>query len=295
MLSTSHDTILHGYSVVRISLDDHRDDTVPVGVVAWDTAKSWYNWRWLDADENVPRVTSSARQFMRIAERQLAGWADHGSVPYEAKPVDPTSTRFWTAVSRIFTTAVRLDPPRAMDPMVEPDQEIEALFEAIVQPSQSQARQQERIDHSLSRALGDGKNRFQSGVLVSAFGNVKEKVRRGTKTERGTVVIEGVNLAARAARKEADALVSRLTRIQRAHAEGHLHIIVGYSSSPGGLNGEAHMRDWIREALTHDIYDLSHDDEAFRRAADSAWRRVANPEQQTLDFDEQTGRIAADR
>ena len=33
MSSTSDDTILHGYSIIRVSLDDHRDDTVPVGVV----------------------------------------------------------------------------------------------------------------------------------------------------------------------------------------------------------------------------------------------------------------------
>ena len=87
-------------------------------------------------------------------------------------------------------------------PDAQARREVEALFEAVVQPSQSRARQQERIDGTLSRALGDGKSRFQSGLPVSAFGDVKEKVRRGTETERGTVVIEGVNLAARTARKK---------------------------------------------------------------------------------------------
>ena len=35
MYSRSGSQIRHGYSVVRVSLDDRRHHTVPVGVVAW--------------------------------------------------------------------------------------------------------------------------------------------------------------------------------------------------------------------------------------------------------------------
>ena len=35
--ASSTTEILHGYSVVRVCLDDHHDRTVPVAVVAWDT------------------------------------------------------------------------------------------------------------------------------------------------------------------------------------------------------------------------------------------------------------------
>ena len=48
--------------------------------------------------------------------------------------MEPTGDRFWKAVSEILSTCVRLDLPKAMDPMDEPDVEIEALFEAVVQP-----------------------------------------------------------------------------------------------------------------------------------------------------------------
>ena len=51
--------------------------------------------------------------------------------------MEPTTDRFWKAVSEILTTAVRLDLPKAMDPMDEPDTGIEALFEAVVQPGQT--------------------------------------------------------------------------------------------------------------------------------------------------------------
>ena len=78
MYSRSGSQIRHGYSVIRVSLDDRRDHTVPVGVVAWQTTNPWYGWRWL-----------------------------------------------------------RLDLPKAMDPVDEPDTGIEALFEAVVQPRQT--------------------------------------------------------------------------------------------------------------------------------------------------------------
>lgn len=137
MYSTSTSEILHGYSVVRVSLDDDRDDTVPVGVVAWDTGNAWYRWRWLEKDEKVRGVDGATRKLMRIAKNQIRRWADARKVPYEPAPVEPTRARFWRAVSEILSTAVRLDPPKAMDPMDEPEAEIESLFEAVVRPTLS--------------------------------------------------------------------------------------------------------------------------------------------------------------
>ena len=42
--------------------------------------------------------------------------------------MEPTGDRFWKAVSEILSTCVRLDLPKAMDPMDEPDVEIEAAL-----------------------------------------------------------------------------------------------------------------------------------------------------------------------
>lgn len=135
--STPDSEILHGYSVVRVSLVDDGDHTVPVGVVAWDTANAWYRWRWLEEDEKVQGVDGTSRKLMQIVRNQIQRWADARKVPYEPAPVAPTRARFWKAVSEILSTAVRLDPPKAMDPMDEPEAEIESLFEAVVQPLQS--------------------------------------------------------------------------------------------------------------------------------------------------------------
>ena len=94
MDSQSGGHIQHGYSVVRASLDDHRDHTVPVGVVAWQTTKPWYGWRWLEHDEEVCGVDPATRRLMRITKDQIQRWVNARKVPYEPAPVEPTSDRF---------------------------------------------------------------------------------------------------------------------------------------------------------------------------------------------------------
>ena len=274
MHSTSVNPILHGYSVIRISLDDDRNDTVPVGVVAWQSRLPWYGWRWLASTERVKGVDGSVRKLMEITRNQIKRWADSRRVPYEPGPVEPTSDRFWRAVSEILSTAVRLDPPKAMDRMHEPSEGIEALFEAVVQPEQSHRQRAERIDTSLSGALGEWAQRIPTRPCVSAFGGAQERVRRGVVTDQGVLLVDGVNLAAANARKEADALVSRFMRIRSAYQSRPVRMIVGYSSSPGGLNGEGHMRDWIRDRLTDDIFDLTTQKNEFQAAAADAWRQM---------------------
>lgn len=74
---------------------------------------------------------------MRIIRNHINRWADARTVPYEPAPVEPTTGRFWEAVAEILSTAIRLDPPRPMDPMDDSAREIEALFQAVVRPALS--------------------------------------------------------------------------------------------------------------------------------------------------------------
>ena len=292
MYSRSGRQIRHGYSVIRVSLDDDRDHTVPVGVVAWQTANPWYGWRWLEHDEKVRGVDRATRRLMRITRDQIQRWANARKVPYEPAPVEPTSDRFWKSVSEILSTSVRLDPPKAMDPMDEPDAEIEALFEAVVQPGQTLQRRSERIDSAIKRALGEWAEHIPPRQSVSAFGGATEQIQRGLETDRGVLLVEGVNLAARKARKEADALVSRYMRIQAAYPKRTVRMIVGYASSPGGLNGEAHMRDWIREKVTEEVFDVVSQNAELQEAAADAWREFKGKPQMDLRVTGDPGTIA---
>ena len=274
--------IVHGYSVLRVTTDEQRGDTTPVGVVAWDSMRSWFGTRVLDAEESISGVPAWSRKFVTITHQQLARWADASSVPYEPEAAPPSTDRFWRAASEILSTSVRLDPPRAMDPMKEPEQELEALFEAIVRPRQTEDRQRERIDGALSRALGELATEIPTGTQVEAFGGATETVRRGTITQKGVLLVDGVNLATTQARKEADALVSRVMRIRAAYTERPVTVIVGYTASPGGLNGERHMCEWIQKILTRDVYDLTAEDVPFREATRTAWAQLSLEDQTTL-------------
>lgn len=228
----------------------------------------------VDACPEVGGVDATARTLMRITRDQILRWADARRVPYEPGSVRPESARFWKAVSEILTTGVRFDSPRAMDPMAEPDAEIEALFDAVVQPAQTQQSQAQRIDSAITRALGKIADRIPANPSVSAFGGTTERVRQGLETDQGVLLLDGVNLAAATARKEADALVSRLMRIHTAHPGRRVRTIVGYASSPGGLNGEAHMRDWIREQVADQVFDVNVEQAELRKAAEDVRREL---------------------
>ena len=81
------------------------------------------------------------------------------------------------------------------------------------------------------------------------------------------MILEAVNLATATARHDADALVSRLLRIRAASTGSPVTFMVGYIASPGGLNGEAHMCDWIRQQVTQEVYDLQRDADSLRKRA----------------------------
>ena len=61
-----------------------------------------------------------------------------------------------------------------------------------------------------------------------------------------------------------------------------VRMIVGYSSSPGGLNGEAHMCEWIREKVTEEVFDVVAQNAEFQEAAAEGWRRIMEEPQMWL-------------
>jgi hypothetical protein len=154
-----------------------------------------------------------------------------------------------------------------MAPLHNREMDFESLFEAIVQPLIPAEQKKKRIDGFVTSALGSTSRLLKRGTQFAAFGGAQEVVLRGAIGARGGVVIEGVNLAGTNARKDADALVSKLLRIKAAPSAISMHVVVGYVASPGGLNGEADMRDWIREKVTPDVFDLVSEDVQFQTAA----------------------------
>ncbi len=255
--------IERGFSVIRLLLDDQAIRTMPVGVAAWDAERGWHQVRVLHDEESVRGLPQHLRLLIEMVVQNLDRWATAGSVGAQ-QGLKPTESFFWDAVRGRLSSAIRLDPPKALEPTPDPDMGIDTLFDAVVQPRRKLAVEFKRIDGAVSSALGQLTNKLQGRYEVRAFRDAKESVLRAAKSDSGMVVVEGVNLAGSTARKDADALVSRLLRI-RAGSEGSTtNFIVGYLASPGGLNGEGHMREWMKERVTPDVYDLNTEREQFR-------------------------------
>jgi hypothetical protein len=263
-----------GFSVLRLLVDPLRGTSIPVGAVAWDTQKDWYTVRMLAPTERLEGITADRRLLLKTAVRQLKKWAERRVAPYSGFEASPSTSEFWDAVRRDLTTGVCLDPPRAMDTLESPD-DVDLLFEAVVQPIQNTRVERTRMEGVLKRALGRQLERSTEARLeLRAYHAAYERVMRGARGESGIVVLEAVNLAGRHARRDADALVSRLQRIKEGVGVD-METIVGYTASPGGLNGEGHMKDWIQEQVTPHVFDLSKQVQQFRRVAAKALSTVS--------------------
>lgn len=260
---TEHPAISRGFAVLRLVLDPRGINTIPAGVVAWDESRNWYQIRAVAEGERVRFLPRHLVVLLETAIAKMRRWAESGQVPGNRSEISPASGAFWEAVRTRLVSGVRLDQARALEPSPNLDLGIEALFDAIVQPTRQASAQRHRIEGVVREALGPLAPKFRGRHEVRAFHGATESVLRLAKGEGGTVIVEGVNLAVSSARRDADALVSKLLRVM-AGGIGPTKFIVGYLASPGGLNGEGHMRDWIREQVTPDVYDLNAEQVQFR-------------------------------
>lgn len=281
---SSSSNLQAGFAVLRLVTDMKRGTSVPVGAVAWDSEREWYRVRVLGDGEKLESFSPDRRLLVKLAGSSLEAWAKQGEVPYSRMRLQPWTSEFWDSARQALTTGLKLDTPRAMDPVNSPD-EVDALYEALVQPIESGPKVRDRIDGILTRALGTAlSKRIKRKIEVSAFHSAREHVLRGAYGQSGVLIVEAVNLAGRGARHDADALVSKLLRIQEAHgALGDVQTIVAFRSSPQGLNGESHMRDWISLKVTDMVFDINRDSEELRIAAASALDRIGAIGQVNLD------------
>ena len=246
-----------GYSVVRIYTNENGTRDVPVGIAAWDEGRRWWDLRVLKDDERVPGVKAEHRFLLQQADSQIRAHAEVGTVPYFGKKAKPWTCDFWCGVISTFESSVRLDAPRALTQFEDETVQFLALFDSVVLPTRSSERAT-RGYGALKKVLGKkvlAHTAYQ--IPFNAYGGAREQVTRAATNEKGSVIFEAINLAGNNSRRDADALVSKLRRIQEGNEERNIKFVIGYVASPGGLNGETHMRDWMRKMVTSDVYDVA--------------------------------------
>jgi hypothetical protein len=257
-------------ATLRYLTDPVREITVPVGVILWEAESHWYAFRFPQNEERVLGVAiQTAQPHLDMAQQQIEAWLRADRLPY-AEPQPKRLTRaWWEHVQKLLRFRVRVEDIRAVD-CQDPAQEINALFEAIVHPVVSERKQAQRIDGAVTRALGTQLTlRYQKGQ-VPGFGGRKVAVRRCAETPEKIVIVDAVNLAASTAETDADALFGRLSRIREAAQERPVQFVLGYIASPGGLNGEKALKEFLETRLSSPMRDLNREDAQFRAEAEKA-------------------------
>ncbi|MBI3910935.1 MAG: DUF3037 domain-containing protein [Armatimonadetes bacterium] len=258
-------------ATLRCLVDPTRGITVPVGVVLWSRADRHPRFRLPSEGERIEDVPiQTVMPYLRAAQTQIEAWLRRGQLPYQTEPLESLSDRWWEHVRGLMQFTVQIDPPRPVD-CVRPDEEMETLFEALVQPVKTARERAQRIDGAVKAALGrQYVTRFKRQQRAPGFRGRPVSVLRMAEGRNAVVVVEAVNLALKTAERDSDTLASRLRRIQENSTKRKVRLVLGYLASPGGLNGEGVLKDWIEHVTNTPMYDLTRQSAEFRRTAAEA-------------------------
>lgn len=261
----------YNYTTLRFLVDPERDLTVPVGVLLWGNASGTV-WARLpkpgERIDGVPMV--KARSFLDLAWMKIEGWMRDGDLPYTSEALKPLGEEWWDHVRRLMRWTVQIGPTHAID-CHTPSQEIESLYESLVQPRSAPSTRTKRVDGAVGQALGENlSRRFLRGATVAGFGGREVPVLRCATADRGAVVVEAVNLASNTALQEGHALASRLLCIREGGAYFHVRFVLGYIAPPAELAGDSGLKDWIEHKAGAKMYDLDREADAFRNQAGEA-------------------------
>lgn len=267
MFSVAADPSTHSYFVFRYVTDPTRAMSVPAGVALWETGTPNVLMRFIEDDEAVTGVSSAeARQFIGLTEQGIRKWVDVGQLPYQPEGMSPHTTEWWNHMRELLAFKVSLSEPLPID-CVDPIEELEPLFEAVVGPRAIGVKRH-RIDGLIANALGATLSRFDVNQPVSGYRGRHVTVRRLCSMPGRQVIAEGVNLASPDnAERDADALTSRMLRVREAADQTETHFVIGYQSSPSGLNGETALKEWIESRLRIRLYDLLREKDAYQQMA----------------------------
>ncbi len=262
------------YATLRFLIHPERRIFVPVGVMLWNTQTHRLFWRFPRSEEVIEGLAyTEISPYLEVVRRHIEHWLSARTLPYANNEIEPLTPSWWEHVRDLLHFNITLDDSRPID-CREPEKELDALYEAVVKPSVSKKARKRRIDGRLKDALGPYANQFGRTKIAGYHGR-DVPVSRGAKSNSVTIIVEAANLAGVGADDEADKLTSRVQRIREGNRTGEILFVLGYITSPGGLNGEAALRDWIQFKTGETLFDLSREQREFREQAQAALSKLS--------------------
>ena len=264
---TSREAASYSYAVFSLLTDETRGQSVPVGVALWSPQRRWAKVRLLGAKERLTGFNPKEHApLVRLIGDKVEHWIQTGRLPYAEPQVPHYDDRWWRHARELLIHRVRLSEPRPID-CRDPEEELEPLYESVVAPHRSAREQRTRIDGEIRKCLNSLAEKFEARQTLPGFGGRSVTVLRAYQGARGWVVIEGINMAASQAEVQADATASKLLRL-RSGLDQDCRILVGYLSSPEGLNGESVLIEWLEQKTGAHTFDLMKQRADFHVTAD---------------------------
>lgn len=267
----------YSYAVFRYTKDPKRDVSIPVGVALWSPEAEWVKTRLIRPTERVPKLNRTEDYpYIDLVARKMENWLTARRLPYQTEDAAPTSDSWWRHLQNVLIHKVRVSEPLSID-CVDPDAELDPLFTSIVNLSDTE-EVTTRIDGLITKSLGDRLSKVLKRGALQGFAGKPVQVMRLFQGERANVIVEAVNLAVQDADKEADAMVGKLWRARTNGSPEKREFIafVGYYSSPGGLNGEAFLKDWIEQKAQVETFDVIREKERLRQAVERALHQAGS-------------------
>ena len=266
----------YSYAVFRYVKDAQRDVTVPIGVALWSSEEGVVRTRLLKQSERISRISKTDDYpYIDLIHRKLGMWLSQKKLPYQSAEMLPTSDAWRRHLRNVLVHKVRVSEPLSID-CENPDIELEPLFTAIVKASPDE-ESAIRIDGLVRHSLGEELAKKLHRGAINGFAGKPVQMMRLFLGIRGDVAVDAVNLSTKDAARDADAMVGKLWRARECHTDRPLVGIIGYLSSPGGLNGEAFLKDWMERKGQVSTFDIVREQEQFREATERAIAQVGPP------------------
>lgn len=266
------------HALIKYVKDVRRDLSIPVGVALWSEEAGSVKLRMALPNERVPGIGKREDYpFVRLVSQEIEAWLGGKDLPYGQRGLRPTSDAWWRHLQKVLVHKVKVSEPRPID-CKDPEKEIEILYRDIVRPEPGDDTTL-RIDGLITRCLGKKlSKKFKRAGEIQGYKGERIQVMRMFESKSTTVVVEGVNLSAPNAWKEADALVSKLWR---ARSNGHIArpstasdrkfvALIGCLSPKRDSGVNEHLKSWIRDSGEARVFDILKEKDDLRRAAESA-------------------------
>jgi hypothetical protein len=190
MLEAVESSSTFSYSVFSFVSDDARETSIPIGVALWSAQQRWWRVRFLQQGERLSRFNMKENfPFVTLIQGKLNQWMQKG-IPYEGTKHEAFENAWWKSAKNWLIHRIRLSDPRPID-CIDPDREIEPLYESVVSPGRGLRDQRARVISQINQCLAGLEREFKKHDLAG-FGGSPIRASKARVGPSGTVVVEGV-------------------------------------------------------------------------------------------------------